>query len=806
MAPNLAGVREIIAADIDEDGVTEVVLGSCMTGDVVALNITGSATSGIRRLSQPWIYGRFFEMVDLDGDGHVDVCRGAASASGYSTDGGLAVSWGNGDGTFTSPGLRDQGTYMYSSAKGDVDDDGVDELIVRTSDSYRVYGVLPGTRQIIMERFLPAADGVGVLVADLTSDGVVDIVVKRQGANSCYMQLYDMANDINALPITIDNDCGPADGFMACGDVDADGDLDLISSEGNTTPSMLHLWRNDWPGPLVQLPGVGIGEYSSGSLQVHDLNDDGLLEVFVVTDSTVRFHSIGTSFSLAPGPVVAELAGRVGGYSLFDANGDSVLDVLALTTNADLQLCIGQGSWSFGAPQLVHSWQSSELMDFVGLDVDGDDRGTPFAFFNDEMASISRFQVFPLVDDNGQAVTEVPRANWYDPRGNLVARDLDGDGDDDMVGYSSWKFYLSPESFFVVWNDGGTFTRQDLGFELGPIDDYRLDRIEFFDLNDDGLEDILVKGYTGEPPWSNEIGDPFERALVQQSNRSFVQSIPTLAVADYTRAIDMGGDGLKDLITFVSWGSVGLRVNLGGDQFAAPIVQQVEGPVGTLVMDADGDGEDELVAGIVGDGLATLSYRDVYPGALGEEVVMFSTPAPQGSGAPVPVDFDGDGQLDVLMSLSEPFVSKKLVPWRRSSTGEWVMGTPVFEGSTVRFVPLDGDGDGDTDIALAYGSTLLYSECKLAPEKPAMLTGGYFGVYPNPTDGPLTIDFGNSTSNGYRIEVQDMLGRTVLTRLVSEQIATIELPAVRTGAYVLSAYQGSSGQPLGRRTFVVASH
>lgn len=172
---------------------------------------------------------------DLDNDGDIDLITAGAEIL-VSDDARLAAYLNNGDGTFAGPLYF--GVGMKSScaaALGDFDADGDLDLVVtgddntsqRRLDFYRNRG--PG----LFEQAVPFGDGVknaSVVTGDMDADGDLDLVI--MGRDTTLTRRLDWyANDgTGAFAAPEGFGVGASGGSLSLADFDADGDLDLVVS------------------------------------------------------------------------------------------------------------------------------------------------------------------------------------------------------------------------------------------------------------------------------------------------------------------------------------------------------------------------------------------------------------------------------------------------------------------------------------------------------------------------------------------------------------------------------------------------
>ena len=246
---------------------------------------------GIGRTS--WFFGG-----DLDGDGWPDL---AVSTQDPVLDVyNLVLLFNEGDGTFER-----QERYPLSSWSlvwgGDLDGDGEPDVVVTGGDnrSLLVY-VNEGGGQLRAGGSYRVGEGPSdVAGADLDGDGDVDLVVGNYGAKIEDVEAHHVSVLFNQGDGTFGEpvdyyDVGEHPGWVWAGDLDGDGDADMVVvSEGSfddwtkgkedQTPEYLYTFFNDGTG--------GFGErqlYQVGSIPGFpwggDLNGDGAVDLVVVNN------------------------------------------------------------------------------------------------------------------------------------------------------------------------------------------------------------------------------------------------------------------------------------------------------------------------------------------------------------------------------------------------------------------------------------------------------------------------------------------------------------------------------------------
>jgi len=538
------------AADLDDDGLVDLIEGTNL-GPVVRWNLGGGF--GDR---EPWGAvdegipgGPFVAAVDLDGDGHVDVCSAQPVAVAFGLQGDLLCTMGTGSRT---PGdTVSRGTVVGPVAFRDLDADG-DVDILRAEDGLLVAEYNDGTG-VVASRVSIATDWLeGMLLADLDGDDLPEAVTL---SSSYTLSVYDLSPNGISLRQTMTVYCDGEQHFQAL-DVDADGDDDLMVCG---EPLELALSSAGTLGAPVAPP------LTLGRGVTYDADGDGIIDLLdYMRRPVVAGEGVAASSLVGPNGN----ADRT--FTLrFDADGDGEVE---LTT-------ANYGSRYFAAndgPRLRWRRVSSGAIEPAGVslaDIDRDGR--------DDLVVAHRRGLYwrPSLGDGtfGPAVDVTRRATAT--RLGAPVTDIDGDGWVDVVtlratdwrtrAYLRWgsaNGFLEPEEVAEAW---GAWS---VDLDLDGVDD------EVLLADDDTLYTLDATG-----------------ARVDQ-----VDASSTLMLGWGAAAGDLDGDGLVD----IAWaGEEGVALALGSG--ALPIEYPVVTGLGTeavWVTDATGDGLDDLVVGLIPEG------------------------------------------------------------------------------------------------------------------------------------------------------------------------------------------------------------
>ncbi len=271
---SITGIYGLNAADIDGDGIAELFASSYAEGkELVVYRTNGSAFGAAHVISNAaGTSGTYPHVADMNGDGKLDVV-----VFGFGPD----IRWfaGDGLGAFAAetivPGVSSQ---SYGQV-GDIDNDGDVDLIYASYEVGKIYWRFNDGAGIFSEP-MELTGGPGLSadgLADVNGDGYLDIIGNEwfTGKVSVYPNLkngqFGAGDEVVGVPGSISD--------IKTGDVDRDGDLDLVIG---TFP------YGDQP-QLVWLANSGQGTFGSsipmakvsaqvGRVAVGDLDSDGDLD------------------------------------------------------------------------------------------------------------------------------------------------------------------------------------------------------------------------------------------------------------------------------------------------------------------------------------------------------------------------------------------------------------------------------------------------------------------------------------------------------------------------------------------------
>ena len=274
------GGLHVAGGDVDGDGRAEIVTGPGWggRGELRVFDAQGRRESPTT-LANPWGSGVQVAVGDVNGDGRADLVAGDDRGPNIRVfDGatGIRLSY---FGAFQWPA----GAGGVRVAAGDINGDGRAEVITaggQPGNDARVdvfaalqSNFLPPSLRTIRPFGPELRSGLHVAAADFTGDGRADIVVAGETADGPLVKVYD---GIGGLVMTRRAFDTIAFGSLrvAAGDVDDDGDPDIVVAGDTPAGPLIYAFSMDWV-PLFSVPGIDVNE----SIAVADVDGDGRDEI-----------------------------------------------------------------------------------------------------------------------------------------------------------------------------------------------------------------------------------------------------------------------------------------------------------------------------------------------------------------------------------------------------------------------------------------------------------------------------------------------------------------------------------------------
>jgi plastocyanin len=338
---------------------------------------------------------------------------------------------------------------------------------------------------------------------------------------------------------------------VAVGDVDNDGDLDLIAGNYGGTTASVRL--NTGNGTFSTGQEMLVGDTPT-DIAVGDVDGDGDLDLVI---TTANFSGTGVSVRLNSGNGTFTVGqnivdGRTYRVELGDVDGDGDLDMLTLSLGNTVSVRLNNGNGTFSNSSQVNVGNGP--FDLVIGDVDGDG-DLDLLTANDNTNTVS----VRLNNGAGTFSGDQDVVVGTNPT-NIVLGDLDGDGDLDFVTANQ-----ASNTITVRLNTGsGTFSNGQSMALLGVTS------LAVADVDSDGDLDLLVTNV------SINYSSNYNMVNVRLNDGSGTFSGgQDLLVGSSPRSIvpaDVDNDGDLDLLTanYTYNGTVSVRLNGGTVLAAAP--------------------------------------------------------------------------------------------------------------------------------------------------------------------------------------------------------------------------------------------
>jgi hypothetical protein len=654
----------LVLSDFNNDGVQDAIVINYETDATYMRVLVGDGTGAFTTASTTDVGSPDWSMggataADYTGDGYNDI----ALASTWSAGNVVTLYVNDGTGGFLEPVIVWSGDIMsgeegyHSICSFDADGDGDIDLVgaIHYEKLVAVY-YNPGDGSFTYENraTFPASQMIWrIHPADFDADGDIDMAVGG---------LVIMENDgAGSFSQSFEMEAWANVYFPV--DLDGDSDLDLVGS----TPinHKLRILKNNGTGNF-QEESIRDIYMSPRSVCAADFDGDGDNDLAIAREipfqtSYVSFlYNAGNGFFPRSSDYHISRQGTPGDIAIADLDGDGDNDVISTAPSINIEdymlVLINNGYGKLQEPDAYLVGDMPRSIVASDLDGDGDVDVVTGNDFSDDIS---------VLLNNGDATYQ--DAVTY-PAGNspdILAADMDNDSDMDLI---STNFY-SGDLSLLLNNGDATFVAPT----TIPVDANYAIQATAADFDDDNDIDLAVLAR-----------EPYMLVIYLNDGSAGLTAAGSLDVEGCRlESGDFDGDGDYDLaVTQRSDNSVAILLNNGdatfmaGDEYTAG-----DAPEGIVAADLNGDGIPDL--GVVNNDTHNLSFFSGLGGGMFADVINLAigyNPCDISTG-----DLDGDGDLDIIVT-------------NHLNTESDMDGSLsiLFNQSNTPF--LCGDSNSDTDI------------------------------------------------------------------------------------------------------------
>lgn len=770
---------------------------------------------------------------DIDNDGDIDIVIGGGGLVQDNT--GARMLRNDGNANFTVGAWLHCWGDSYNDCGGfekiiieDLNSDGIKDILAFTGTGLASLYWLDGSngynQTSIDQDDMPADIGGDILVFDVNQDGRMDIVRTNVGKDRVSV-LYQTANLVfqrQYVQLNWLHGGGNPTTEMAKGDIDGDGDIDVILPDNNHDITWLENINGEFFAHTIynRLIGAGIPKFA-------DFDQDGDLDIFVtgaVELVTNKENEVSIYENLGSNNFfnwrLHDDVDYAADIEPADIDGDGDLDVFVTAKDATDLIWLKNNGKKGNWEKTIIDNNANESFGIRAFDLDLDnDKDLVLCSNNDD-------KLFWYQNNGSGTFAKLVIDPNIDAPREVEAADLDGDGDIDLtVSCSS-----TTNTVAIYINNGAqSFTKQVLFTGKTAFD------IEIADWNNDGKPDIVFTLSATSPvnPQQEVV------ALINNGGNSFTTTPLVINAEKGTglKVADLDNDGDMDFVVGRSvqvrarmWlqtpnGLVGLTLSDGGAAGSTPQV------LGLDVADTNGDGKNEVVfADFARDELVLISFNCFSGAALTTSTVNAACGQPNGS---ITVNAMGGTDLSYLWSNGATTATAgSLAPGTytvtvtanggcTSTATATITALQVATVSTSKTNATCGNANGTATVNPQNGvglASFLWSN-GATTQTATGLAAGTYTVTATDVNGctvtssatitatpvaTLTLTPTNTTcgNNDGKVTVSVVGGSPILSYLWSNGATTQNLLNVPGGTYSVTATDGNGCQILGAATVV----
>lgn len=363
-----SSTQVIEVTDINGDGNQDIIQSRLSGGaDITVILGNGDGTFKAGATYQaPYAPTSDIAIFDSNGDGFKDIVIAPRTSGSV-----IQIIRGNGDGTFKAPiSYAPAGGVPRHIEAGDVNNDGVNDIVSSSSDG-RFYVWLGNSGGTYSAPISIAVDTTAALediaLAHINNDGILDVVVQKMNGVGGDSTFVFLGNGNGTFKYSVSDIANTGTrGGIAIGDLDGDGDNDILSANGEGGAGV-SIYLGDNSGALGAENTVSFGSFQMRPL-IGDFNGDGKLDFIVADNGNSRFQVyFGNGNGTFKAPITYGTT-AIDWYSsaVGDFNNDGITDFI-VGSDSVMRIHLGNGTSGSSSSSTTTTTFSAPSISYVNL-------------------------------------------------------------------------------------------------------------------------------------------------------------------------------------------------------------------------------------------------------------------------------------------------------------------------------------------------------------------------------------------------------------------------------------------------------